>query len=172
MTLYFAYGSNLNRADMRVRCPGADPVEPARLHGWRLAFRGVADIERAPGEAVEGALWRLTPACVRSLDRYEGAPSHYRRLAVEVETASGPRGAMTYVMTSQRYLGLPSAHYRETIAQGFRDWDLPIASLDHAVEAARRRLHALGVERFRSDGRKRLRAILDDPYRLAAEPRP
>ena len=56
---YFAYGSNLNRSEMRVRCPGAKPLTPATLAGWRLTFRGVADIEPAHDAAVPGALWRL-----------------------------------------------------------------------------------------------------------------
>ncbi|MDY0002073.1 MAG: gamma-glutamylcyclotransferase family protein [Polyangia bacterium] len=36
--LYFAYGSNLDQAQMRRRCPTAAPIGPATLDGWRLAF--------------------------------------------------------------------------------------------------------------------------------------
>ena len=43
--LYFAYGSNLNIAQMRKRCPGAKPFSPAVLHGWKLVERLYADIE-------------------------------------------------------------------------------------------------------------------------------
>jgi hypothetical protein len=31
MTLYFAYGSNMNRAAMRRRCPGARVVDAGEL---------------------------------------------------------------------------------------------------------------------------------------------
>ena len=36
MTLYFAYGSNMNSAAMRRRCPDARAVGPARLEGYRF----------------------------------------------------------------------------------------------------------------------------------------
>ncbi len=50
--IYFAYGSNLNRAEMGIRCPDAEPLVPAELVDWRLTFRGVADIEPAGGRTV------------------------------------------------------------------------------------------------------------------------
>src|SRR5688572_8464218 len=127
--LYFAYGSNLNRADMGARCSSAKPVARAVLRDWRLTFRGVADIEPAPGALVQGALWLVTSADLRSLDRYEGAPSMYARRRVEVEAEGETVRALTYVMTSGDYLGLPSQWYAERIAQGYRDWGLPLGPL-------------------------------------------
>ena len=44
--LYFAYGSNLNKQQMSIRCPKAKALGAAYIVGWRLVFRGVADIER------------------------------------------------------------------------------------------------------------------------------
>ena len=96
---------------------------PARLEGWRLTFRGVADIEPAEGRTVHGALWWLSPRDVRALDRYEGAPSNYRRQIIEVKTGDGPLTAMTYVMTHGDYLGLPSPWYLGRIEAGFRSGD-------------------------------------------------
>ena len=158
---YFAYGSNLNRGEMSVRCPGAKPLTAASLPGWRLTFRGVADIEPAADRSVPGALWRLLDADVRALDRYEGAPSLYARRIVAVETESGPLDAMTYVMTSDDYLGLPSAWYFERIAEGYRDWGLPLDALRGALTATRIELAERGVSRFSPDGRKRLRGVID-----------
>jgi gamma-glutamylcyclotransferase (GGCT)/AIG2-like uncharacterized protein YtfP len=158
--LYFAYGSNLNLTDMRTRCPDARAEAPARLRGWRLIFRGVADIEPAEGCSVYGALWWLSPRDVRSLDAYEGAPTHYLQRTLEVETDAGLRQAMTYIMASEAYHGLPSAWYLERIEEGFRDWSLPIGELQRALDQTREQLRSLGVAHFRSDGRKRLKAIL------------
>jgi gamma-glutamylcyclotransferase (GGCT)/AIG2-like uncharacterized protein YtfP len=163
---YFAYGSNLNRADMRRRCPDAHPGVPARLHGWRLTFRGVADIEPAAGRTVHGALWWLSRADVRNLDAYEGAPTYYRRRTVEVLTDDGPVEAMTYVMTGDSYRGLPSPWYLGRIEEGFRDWGLPLDELRRAVTETRDRLTGLGIERYRPDGRKRLRALTPAEARL------
>src|SRR4051794_15492621 len=108
MQPYFAYGSNLNRDDMRQRCPAARSGTRARLHGWRLTFRGVANIESDPGATVDGALWWLSDDDICSLDTYEGAPSLYVQRLLGVEIEDGRKlEAMTYVMTRASYVGLP-----------------------------------------------------------------
>ena len=160
-TYYFAYGSNLNRADMLMRCPGAKPLTVAELAGWRLTFRGVADIEPDASLSVPGALWRLTPEDLRSLDRYEGAPHLYERRSVTVETDTGPLEALAYVMTGDDYLGLPSAWYFERIAQGYRDWGLSQDPLLEALVSTRAELAEAGISRFTSEGRKRLRGVVE-----------
>ncbi len=101
----------------------------------------------------------LTDADVDSLDAYEGAPTYYRRVSVSVETEAGPREAMTYVMTGRSYLGLPSRSYYGRIVEGYRDWELPLPELDRALRETRSFLAELGVEGFRPDGTKRLRAV-------------
>ena len=157
---YFAYGSNLNIADMRARCPDARPGAPARLEAWRLTFRGVADIEPAEGRVVHGALWWLSRSDVRSLDAYEGAPSNYRQETVPVVTDDGPRTAMTYIMTEPTYVGLPSTWYLGRIEAGFGDWGLPQAELERAFTDTYLELAALGVDRYLPDERKRMRAVI------------
>lgn len=42
--LYMAYGMNTNRDAMEVRCPDAQALGGFYLPGYRLVFRGVADI--------------------------------------------------------------------------------------------------------------------------------
>ena len=37
---YLAYGSNLNRKQMQMRCPGAKPIGTALLEGYELLFKG------------------------------------------------------------------------------------------------------------------------------------
>jgi len=160
--LYFAYGSNLNRQDMTDRCPSAKPVAPALLEGWGLTFRGVADIEPAARRQVQGALWLLSAEDLVSLDRYEGVPSHYERRLVEVQTEEGTRRALTYVMTTNTYLGMPSDWYLGRIEDGFRDWGLSADSLQRAVRETSALLSEIGVKELRPDGRKRMRAVLDE----------
>jgi gamma-glutamylcyclotransferase (GGCT)/AIG2-like uncharacterized protein YtfP len=158
---YFAYGSNLNRFEMRRRCPDARGAVAARLEHWRLAFRGVADIEPAAGRAVYGALWTLSDHDLESLDRYEGAPVHYRRRVVEVATADGPCTAITYAMTDRGCVGLPSPLYLERIAVGFRDWELPEEPLERAVRETRLELERLGLRLYGAGVGRRLRAELE-----------
>jgi hypothetical protein len=158
---YFAYGSNLNLSEMHVRCPGAKPLTPATLAGWRLTFRGGGDIEPAHDAVVPGALWRLSHVDRRSLDRYEGAPHLYERRLLEVDTESVPLEAIAYVMTSDDYLGLPSPWYFERIVEGYADWGLPRGVLSVALGSTREELAERGVSDFRPDGRKRLRGLID-----------
>ncbi len=73
-TYYFAYGSNMNLDQMAYRCPAASVVEKVKLEGYRLTFCGrgkgcgVATILPEEGSRVEGVLWKITPACEKSLD--------------------------------------------------------------------------------------------------------
>ena len=166
---YFAYGSNLNITDMRARCPNARPGLPARLEGWRLTFRGVADIEPAEGRVVHGALWWLSRSDVRRLDAYEGAPSNYRQKKVEIQTGDRAYSAMTYVMTEPTYLGLPSSWYLGRIEAGFGHWGLPLAELELAFRENHLELVALGVDRYLPDGGKRMKALGPDGTGFVAQ---
>src|SRR5258708_36604543 len=60
MTLHFAYGSNMSRALMSARCPGAEAIGTATLSGWRFVINpeGFGSIAAQPGGRVHGVLWR------------------------------------------------------------------------------------------------------------------
>jgi len=126
VTLYFAYGSNMDPAQMRFRCPGAIPegIAALRGHAFRINRNGVATVVPAPGAAVRGVLWTLAPAHVDTLDGYEGvAVGEYekRRLAVEAEA---PAEALIYIASEDRP-GVPRAGYLETILAGAEHFRLP-----------------------------------------------
>ena len=38
--IYLAYGSNLNLAQMRYRCPAARALATTTVEDWKLVFRG------------------------------------------------------------------------------------------------------------------------------------
>src|SRR6185369_5465647 len=73
MTLYFAYGSNMQRAAMARRCPGARAIGPARLdnHAFFVGIDGWGSVKPKPGARVYGVLWRLTPRDIAALHAYE-----------------------------------------------------------------------------------------------------
>ncbi|HEU4406820.1 MAG TPA: gamma-glutamylcyclotransferase family protein [Polyangiaceae bacterium] len=105
--LVFAFGSNLDGAQMRARCPSARAVGRARLEGHALAFGGfsarwggaVASVVRRRGQAVEGLLYALSKADLRALDGFEGTPWVYERVARLVTTEGGTRRrAFVYVL--------------------------------------------------------------------------
>ena len=58
MTLHFAYGSNMSRALMAARCPGATVLGVASLAGWRFVISpdGYGSIALHPGGIVYGVL--------------------------------------------------------------------------------------------------------------------
>ena len=142
MRTYFAFGSNLCRAQFAARCPGSRPVSRATLRGWRLAFRGHghADIVRQKGGVVHGALYEVTDGDLAALDRYEGAPVYYHRITVFVKDGDGRmHRALAYKMRSDATDAGPSLSYALTIVRGCRDWGIePDDEIKAAMAAAGR----------------------------------
>ena len=73
MPLYFAYGSNMDLAALRTRCPRAQRLGVARLvrHRFALMGSGYATVRRDAGAEVHGVLFDLALSDVPPLDRYE-----------------------------------------------------------------------------------------------------
>ena len=135
--LYFAYGSNLDLEQMAQRCADAEIVGPVRLENYELRFRGSGFATVAPkkGSTVHGLVWKITPNCEQSLDRYEGYPRHYIKEAVTVQTADGSKiPVMAYIMAEPmcRQPALPYPRYYRAIQQGFEANGLPVESLEEA----------------------------------------
>lgn len=140
MIFYFGYGANLNVGNMLFRCPNAKPVVKMVLPNYRLVFRGVADIEPAKGEEVQGAIWTITDKCEKALDRFEGFPHLYRKEYFTIKMTGQlakdfgkTADVMYYTMNSGEY-DFPTQGYYSTIYQGYKDWNLDIDSLDTATQ--------------------------------------
>src|SRR5262249_52181728 len=91
--LHFAYGSNMDRAAMRRRCPDASAVGVAWLDNWRFIVTrdGYASVVPAAGATVHGVLWRLTPRDLVAVNAYESVDSGlYVRRMLSVRHARGP----------------------------------------------------------------------------------
>ena len=114
--IYFAYGSNMNRAHMQQRCPGVTHIEKFQLEGFRLVFKYHADIIPAEGGTVHGGLWKITEAHEEALDTYEGYPDYYGKYYQD--------GVMFYRMREgyEKNFEAPSKWYLKTIIQGYRDF--------------------------------------------------
>lgn len=130
---YFAYASNLNRKQMRERCPESRPMFLATLPNYKLVFTGwsrqwrggVASIKLFKGEKVRGAVYEVSERDLRRLDRYEGCPGSYHRLKVTVFDEDGsPVEAVTYIKSGQLEETRPSPEYLAVIQQGYRDWGM------------------------------------------------
>ena len=127
---YFAYGSNMNPERMKERGINFSKRERAILEGWRLKFNkvasrnpneGYANIEMDDGGVVEGILYTIQDADIKKLDRYEGYPTHYRKLKIRVRLDSGEEEeAITYVANPDKVReGLkPSKEYLNHLLKG------------------------------------------------------
>ena len=86
---YIAYGSNLNIAQMRVRCPQARIIGTSEIKDYELLFKGsqtgsYLTIEKKAGGIVPVAVWATTAADEVELDRYEGFPTFYYKAEMEL----------------------------------------------------------------------------------------
>lgn len=170
-TVYYAYGSNLDVEGMEHRAPGSVKLGPAYLYGWRLTFRGVADIERGSRwEMTPGGLWLLDEQGEANIDRYEGVPYAYRRERVDVWWKGRRIRALTYVMTGADQVGLPSPYYFESIARGYRDFGLKPKYLARAVERVHAEHERRGVKSYYERGPKRMMAIVPRKRKKNPEP--
>ena len=132
--VYFAYGSNMNLAQMAFRCPNAKVVGNACLEDYRLAFcgrrtdAGVATILPEKGSRVNGVLWKITGECEKSLDWYEGYPNLYGKEMIHVKDAKGVSfDTMAYVMNApyKDQMEGPSKYYLRGILEGCRQNGIP-----------------------------------------------
>jgi gamma-glutamylcyclotransferase len=143
--LYFAYGSNLDPAQMRERLPRARAVGVARLPDHELAFHkpgrdgsGKASLVAAPGGEVWGALYEVELEDLHALDAFEGG---YVRVSLTVRTGGGEiRQAASYRSDRADPHMAPARWYAARVLRGARAHGLPCAYvtiLEATLEARR-----------------------------------
>ena len=140
MFLYFAYGSNMSRRQMRERCPDHERVGIAVLKDHALCFPrtshirncGVAGLIAEPGAEVWGVVYRLNDADLAALDRREGydpAKSHdenrYNRKTVPVLMDGRAVDCLAYLARPEPGTHVPSAEYMAAIITGAVENGLP-----------------------------------------------
>ena len=119
MTLYAAYGTNLDPARMGERCPHSILQSTGWLTGWRLTFGGeehgwdgaLTTIVQDPFEQVFVAVYDVTAEDEKLLDGWESADTGlYRKTKVRVSTMTGEIVVWAYVLDAYEG-GLPSASH-------------------------------------------------------------
>ena len=127
---YFAYGSNLSRAQMKERCPGSKPLFPATLPNYKLVITGwsrkwmggTATVQRSNGDKVRGGVYEVSEPDLRKLDRYE--TGYARRNVTVFDEDSEAHEVVTFIKTGQVEVSKPSAFYGEVIRRGYKDWGI------------------------------------------------
>lgn len=150
---YFAYGSNLNAADLRAWCATggiAYPLGPKIANAWLpdhepvfdlrsdLRGGGVLNLRPKVGQATPGVLFETDAEGIAALNNKEGAPTHYRRCAVTVlrDNASSVE-AETYIAAGEagaRGHVPPAAGYLRVVRDGLEEHGLPTAHLEAAAQ--------------------------------------
>lgn len=136
--LYVAYGSNLNQAQMRYRCPTAEFVGTGVIEDYELQFKGSlhnahATIVPKPGSSVPVGIWKIQKQDEQRLDAYEGYPSYYFKQDIPVRMEDASLTGMVYIMDQRMDFGNPSAGYYNTVHRGYEDCGLDTRVLDQAV---------------------------------------
>ena len=143
--LYFAYGSNLDPDQMRVRAPDARVVGLGLLRDYRLTFPlrslswggGAAGVTHAHGGEVWGVLYELSDSDLASLDAHEGwhgAGNHhntYDRDLATVDLTRPDDGSVPRRVRATTYFARnlnptpPTREYLDAMLRGARHHHLP-----------------------------------------------
>ena len=143
MTLYAAYGTNLDPARMSERCPHSPLQTTGWLEGWRYTFGGEehgwdgaqSTIVQDTFERVFVAVYDVTKDDEKALDHWEQADSGlYRKTKVRVTALTGELVVWAYVLDAFEG-GLPSALHLGVVADAAEAAGAP----DDYVAALRRR---------------------------------
>jgi len=141
---HFAYGSYMNRAQMLSRAGTILEERNASLPNYEVRFnkkvRGGtagANIQMASGKTVHGVLYKVEENALRSLDRYEGVPEHYRRIEVQVTPEGGqPVPAQIYIASKVEKGLRPSPSYLQAMLDGAGEHNLPASYIGEIKSAA------------------------------------
>lgn len=140
MPFYFAYGSNMDEAAMRKRCPKAKALGLARLarHRFVLMGNGYASVHRDPRADVHGVLFDLALSDVQPLDRYEEVARglYTKELQPVLRDGAAPCQALIYFGADQTTGGAPPSGYMEAIVAAAQVAGLPaihVAMLESLV---------------------------------------
>lgn len=139
--LYIAYGSNLNKAQMKTRCPHAKAMYKGLLRDWELFYAGsktgnYATIRKCKGKAVPVAVWEIDGLDEYYLDAYEGYPTFYFKDTIEFMVGDEKKEAMVYIMRTDAKEGIPSIYYEKTVRQGYKDFGFDEKYLDDSITNA------------------------------------
>jgi cation transport regulator ChaC len=128
MIKYFAYGSNMDISRLSKRGVNPITIHKGTLKNWKLVFNkkasagdwGFANIIQSEGDLVEGLIFSIEEKSLKLLDKFEGAPKHYRRELIEIETDGCAIKCITYIAQPEHVVEglLPTKEYMEFLLNG------------------------------------------------------
>jgi gamma-glutamylcyclotransferase (GGCT)/AIG2-like uncharacterized protein YtfP len=128
MIKYFAYGSNMDMTRLSNRGVNPETRHKGTLKNWKLKFNkkasagdwSFANIEQSEGDIVEGLVFTIKESDLKLLDKFEGAPKHYRREILEIETDKEAIRCITYIAQPEHIMEglLPVKEYMDFLIKG------------------------------------------------------
>lgn len=135
--LYVAYGSNMNREQMRKRCPKATFNSVGLAQDSEFVFNHVATLHEQVGSTAPVVLWNMSTEDEKIMDVYEGFPHKYHKEQVTVKLDNGEFvTGIAYVMNDKEHYGIPSDAYYNRISKGYLDAGFDIKLLEDAYDKA------------------------------------
>jgi len=135
---YFAYGSNMNMAQMKKRCLSPKVLGVARLPGYKLGFYGYSGIWDGaqetvipdPKSEVWGVLYQLKFFDCEQLDvyedaRFDGTGPYFHYPVDVIDRQQKTIDAIIYKKNILAEAQLPSAEYLDFIVQGAKEQGVP-----------------------------------------------
>jgi hypothetical protein len=135
---YFAYGSNMNLAQMKQKCLRPKILGIARLPGYKVEFYGYSAIWDGAQETVIpdlesevwGVLYELSFSDSEQLDvyedaRFDGAGTYFNYPVEVVDSYQTMIDALIYKKNILLEAQLPSTEYLNFIVQGATEQGLP-----------------------------------------------
>ena len=128
--LYFAYGSNINRHQMKnIRCFGSKYLKSIYLKDYKMIFShpnklnkfGYANIIKRKRSKVAGAIWKITKDHEKILDNYEQFPNIYQKEYFYLEE----KKIMFYIM-NKYFVKHPPKAYVDAINKGYEDCNIDL----------------------------------------------
>ncbi|HEY2699503.1 MAG TPA: gamma-glutamylcyclotransferase [Pseudonocardiaceae bacterium] len=150
MSLYAAYGSNMDPAQMMQRAPHSPMSGSGWLVGWRLTFGAedltwegaLATIVEDPGSQVFTVLYDVLPEDEVQMDSWEGSElGLHKKIRLRVQTLDGPVLAWFYVLDAYEG-GLPSARYLGVMADAAEAAGAPV---DYVTDLRSRPCGGIGI---------------------------
>lgn len=139
MKYYIAYGSNLDKTQMAMRCPESKPIARGWLKNYRLVFQGNkygahANVIPDQEEDTPVAIWEISKRDEANLDMYEGvAGGYYTKEYMTIKVNGEQKKGLIYIMTPHGF-GTPAQRYFETIRKGYADFNLPVRKLQQGLQ--------------------------------------
>lgn len=121
MKRYFAYGSNMDKQQMRERCPQSKEIEKAELIGYEFFInaRGVANVRQKEGGKVLGIVYEISEEDEKELNSREGV-----QYGTNIQVHSPELDAFYYV-AKETADGSPREGYLEKIIDACQEADFP-----------------------------------------------